>query len=462
MERLAETGVHERLGTKRGGTNSVGSQGSHRSDWDRSDRSWDRSDWSGSSPSWQEPEAAPGWEPRGVCPEGGARPMSGVSTSWPWPECPLEQLPLGQGCIYGRPISTPSEMDDLGSLEHVEWRAQWKYQMAHPVSVFQQALAAKGISYLTCTLCSNDHAFEHCSGPRHYGHIWKVKGELVIRGVGYVEGRDYFWQVVMVGRELAMRFNHLDGAIEGWRSRGMLLGPLAQLPEFHLAPAPAQMQGPNLPPPSPPIGAPPCGDRYPPPPPLQPQRAAVATVAPGHPGSSAAAAPMAEPEASGWLEGKWPLRVSLSSEEQIDIIGAAFADKLRGELRRSGGLLEVVIQVRPCHGVPARPAASRAPAPAPPPVALARHEGRPGFGAAASQHSDSPTRYFEWGPGGALNEVGGGSPERARPQRSCLARRPLVSGRRSAMSRGRGRERLGRWRRTNAARRVVAGALPWW
>ena len=122
----------------------------------------------------------------------------------------------------------------------------------------------------------------------------------------------------------------------------------------NLAQALAQMQGPNLPPPSPPIGAPPCGDRYPPPPPLQQQRAVVATVAPGHPGSSADAAPMAELEASGWLGGEWPLRVSLSSEEQIDIIGAAFADKLRGELRRRGGLLEVIIEARPGHGVPAR------------------------------------------------------------------------------------------------------------
>ena len=90
------------------------------------------------------------------------------------------------------------------------------------------------------------------------------------------------------------------------------------------------------------------------PPPLQQQRAAVATVAPGHPGSSAAAAPMAEPEASGWLGGEGPPRVPLSSEEQIDIIGAAFADKLRGELRRRGGLLEVIIEARPGHGVPAR------------------------------------------------------------------------------------------------------------
>jgi len=245
----------------------------------------------------------------------------------------------------------------------VEWRALWKNLMAHPLSIFLRAIAAKGIRYLTCTLCSNGHAFEHCSGPKHYGHIWMVKGELVNRGVGYVEGRDYFWQVVTVGRGLAMRFNHLDGAIEGWRpTDGMRLGPLAQRPDqFHLAPAPTQRQGPNLPPPPPPIGAPPppigappCGDRYPPPPPLQQQRAVVATVAPGHPGSSADAAPMAELEASGWLGGEWPLRVSLSSEEQIDSIEAAFADKLRGELTRRGGLLEVIIEARPGHGVPAR------------------------------------------------------------------------------------------------------------
>ena len=78
---------------------------------------------------------------------------------------------------------------------------------------FLRAIAARGISYLTCTLCSSGHGFEHCTGPKHYGHIWEVKGELVNRGVGYVEGRDYFWQVVMVGRELAMRFNHLNGTL---------------------------------------------------------------------------------------------------------------------------------------------------------------------------------------------------------------------------------------------------------
>jgi hypothetical protein len=63
---------------------------------------------------------------------------------------------------------------------------------------------------------------------------------------------------------------------------------------------------------------------------------------------------MAELEASGWLGGEWPLRVCLSSEEQIDIIAAALADKLRGELRRRGGLLEVKSEARPGHGVPAR------------------------------------------------------------------------------------------------------------
>ena len=256
--------------------------------------------------------------------------MAGVATSWPWPDYPLEQLSLGQGCIYKPPVSTPSELDDLSGLEHVERKARWRPMMAHPLSCFLEAIAATDIQYLTCTLCKNNHAFAHCSGPKHYKHIWMVKNELVNRGVGYVEGRDYFWQVVKVGRELAMRFNHLDGAIEGWRpTDGMRLGPLAQRPD-------------QFPPPPPPIGAPPSGDRYPP-----RYGAVVATVAPGHPGSSADAAPMAELEASAWLGGEWPLSVCLSSEDQIDIIAAALADKLRGELRRRGGILEVKIEARP-------------------------------------------------------------------------------------------------------------------
>ena len=250
--------------------------------------------------------------------------MSGVSTLWPWPECPLEQLPLGQGCIYGRPVSTPSELDDLGGLEHVEWKARWRHMMAHPLSFFLEAIAAKGIQYLTCTLCSTDHAFAHCPGPKHYNHIWMVKSDLVNRGVGYVERRDYFWQVVTVGRGLAMRFNHLDGAIEGWRpTDGMRLGPLAQRPDQFPTRAPIwQVASPTFQT----VGT------------THEQRQAVGL---------GAQPPMAELEASEWLGGEWPLRVCLSSEEQIDIIAAALADKLRGELRRRGGILEVKIEARP-------------------------------------------------------------------------------------------------------------------
>ena len=79
--------------------------------------------------------------------------------------------------------------------------------------------AERGIRYVACTLCDSGHGIEHSTGPRHHGEVWRLRNELVSRGLGYEEGRNWFWQVVRVPGQISLRYNHLDGTIEMWRPR---------------------------------------------------------------------------------------------------------------------------------------------------------------------------------------------------------------------------------------------------
>ena len=73
----------------------------------------------------------------------------------------------------------------LERLAHVEWRAQWKISMLKPQNQFLAAvLSLGGPAYFPCPLCASAHGFEHCTGPKHYNHVWELKSNPVSRGLG--------------------------------------------------------------------------------------------------------------------------------------------------------------------------------------------------------------------------------------------------------------------------------------
>ena len=90
--------------------------------------------------------------------------------------------------------------------------------MRPPQEQLLRFAAERGIRYVACTLCDSGHGIEHSTGPRHHGEVWRLRNELVSRGLGYEEGRNWFWQVVRVPGQISLRYNHLDGTIEMWWS----------------------------------------------------------------------------------------------------------------------------------------------------------------------------------------------------------------------------------------------------
>ena len=104
-------------------------------------------------------------------------------------------------------------------LEHM-YRKGWKWKMKGPVDMFLQAIQHHGVKNVFCERCINWHRLcsDTCTGPAHFDRIWEQREKLRIRGVGYRQGREEFWQWVQlrVGAELGL--NHLDGAIAARRS----------------------------------------------------------------------------------------------------------------------------------------------------------------------------------------------------------------------------------------------------
>ena len=75
------------------------------------------------------------------------------------------QLAPGQSYTFETAVSLPATLDNLNTLPHVEGGIiQWRRLMARNHQQFSQAAATNHIHYLACSLCSNNHTFDHCGG----------------------------------------------------------------------------------------------------------------------------------------------------------------------------------------------------------------------------------------------------------------------------------------------------------
>ena len=104
--------------------------------------------------------------------------------------------------------------------------------MTSPLAHLSRLADSLGVQWPHCTLCLHWHPLEHCTGKAHHRTVWQLKQDLIQRGLGYDEGRQWFWEVISARGGLQLRFNHLDATVEIWKptSETPQLGRFVQLP----------------------------------------------------------------------------------------------------------------------------------------------------------------------------------------------------------------------------------------
>ena len=286
---------------------------------------------------------------------------------------PDDCVPLGECIMLFPPVSQPPAGDALDQLQHVGWKYGWKKAMGPPQEQLLRLAQERGIRYVTCTLCDSWHGMEHSTGPKHHEEVCRLKTELVRRGLGYKEGRNWFWQVVRVSQQISLRYNHLDGTIELWKptpatrnlDRAVQLpdpiipqmpqDPSVTMPQLwpHIPPPPPLRQ-PGRGDPWPPLPPPPPGQherggpRPPPPPPTDPWGSHIPR--PCRTSSLSRALAQIQKPAAPFVASEWAFQGVLSSEADIHKVVCMLAQQLLDELRSRQAPLHLTFDVHPYSG----------------------------------------------------------------------------------------------------------------